>query len=258
MALQAVSAALGTALGLGQAVSGMVGQRKAKKEFFQAFDKQRTYKADPEIQKMLEARRGRLGMGLGSASRQIAEQGIASSAAQATSAAQQMGRGAGLSAIGAIQKQSQRGATQLAAMDEQAREQNLAGFERAAGAASSERARQFASESEKEQARTAIKGQQLASKREAVSRGLSGAAGALASFAGSEMDFGSGGAKKSAKASILPIEMNSGEPMATSVGRSATALVPGRISAKGKSGVPKYLNPASRNPSQGMITPWNY
>jgi hypothetical protein len=64
--------------------------------------------------------------------------------------------------------------------------------------------------------------------------------------------------KKSAKASILPIEMNSGEPMATSVGRSATALVPGRISAKGKSGVPKYLNPASRNPSQGMITPWNY
>jgi hypothetical protein len=188
MALQAVSAALGTALGLGQAVSGMVGQRKAKKEFFQAFDKQRTYKADPEIQKMLEARRGRLGMGLGSASRQIAEQGIASSAAQATSAAQQMGRGAGLSAIGAIQKQSQRGATQLAAMDEQAREQNLAGFERAAGAASSERARQFASESEKEQARTAIKGQQLASKREAVSRGLSGAAGALASFAGGLSD----------------------------------------------------------------------
>jgi hypothetical protein len=152
ISLQAVSAALGTALGLGQAVSGMIGQRKAKKEFFQSFDKQRTYKADPEIQKMLEARRGRLGMGIGSASRQIAEQGIASSAAQATSAAQQMGRGAGLSAIGAIQKQSQRGATQLAAMDEQAREQNLAGFERAAGAASSERARQFASESEKEQA----------------------------------------------------------------------------------------------------------
>jgi hypothetical protein len=185
MALQAVSAALGTAIGLGQAVSGMIGQRKAKKDFLGTFEKQRTYQADPEVQKMLEMRRGRLGMGLGSASRQIAEQGIASSAAQATSAAQQMGRGAGLSAIGAIQKQSQRGATQLAGMDEQAREQNVAGFERAVGAASSERARQFASESEKEQARTAIKGEQLAAKRAAVSQGLSGAIGSAASFAGS-------------------------------------------------------------------------
>jgi hypothetical protein len=181
---QMVAAGLGTVIGLGQAVGGMVGQRKAKKEFLGEFEKQRTYKADPEIQKMLEMRRGRLGMGLGSASRQLAEQGIASSAAQATSAAQQMGRGAGLATIGAIQKQSQRGATQLAGMEEQAREQNLAGFERAVGAASAERARQFASESEKEQARTAIKGEQLAAKRAAVSRGLSGAIGSLASFAG--------------------------------------------------------------------------
>jgi hypothetical protein len=181
--LGAAQKSIGTAIGLGQAVSGMIGQRKAKKEFLQSFDKQRTYKADPEVQKMLEMRRGRLGMGLGSASRQMAEQGIASSAAQATSAAQQMGRGAGLSAIGAIQKQSQRGATQLAGMDEQAREQNLAGFERAVGAASSERARQFASESEKEQARTAIKGEQLAAKRAAVSQGLSGAIGSATGVA---------------------------------------------------------------------------
>lgn len=180
---QMAAAGIGAALGLGQAISGMIGQRKAKKDFLGTFEKQRTYQADPEVQKMLEARRARLGMGLGAASRQIAEQGIASSAAQATSAAQQMGRGAGLSAIGAIQKQSQRGATQLAGMDEQAREQNLAGFERAVGAASSERARQFASESEKEQARTAIKGEQLAAKRAAVSQGLSGAIGSAASYA---------------------------------------------------------------------------
>lgn len=197
MALQAIAAGVGTAIGLGQAISGMVGQRKAKKEAFQAFDKQRTYQADPEVQKMLEMRRGRLGMGLGSASKQMAEQGIASSAAQATSAAQQMGRGAGLSAIGAIQKQSQRGTTQLAAMDEQAREQNLAGFERAVGAASSERAKQFASESEKEQARTAIKMQQLAAKKQAVSQGLSGAMGAASSFAGGGMDIGGGRKNKS-------------------------------------------------------------
>lgn len=181
---------LGTAIGLGQAVGGMIGMQKAKKEAFKSFDAQRTYKADPEVQKMLEMRRGRLGMGLGSASKQMAEQGIASSAAQATSAAQQMGRGAGLSAIGAIQKQSQRGTTQLAGMEEQAREQNLAGFERAVGAASSERARQFASESEKEQARTAIRMQQLAAKKQAVSQGLSGAIG---SATGVAMGGGEGG-----------------------------------------------------------------
>lgn len=186
--LGAAQKSIGTAIGLGQAVSGMIGQRKAKKEFLSAFDKQRTYKADPEVQKMLEMRRGRLGMGLGSASRQIAEQGIASSAAQATSAAQQMGRGAGLAAIGAIQKGSQKAGLQLAGMEEQAREQNLAGFERAVGAASSERARQFASESEKEQARTAIKGEQLASKRAAVSQGLSGAIGSAAGVAMSGED----------------------------------------------------------------------
>lgn len=196
MALQAIAAGIGAGIGLGQAVSGMIGQRKAKKEAFEAFDKQRTYKADPEVQKMLEMRRGRLGMGLGSASKQIAEQGIASSAAQATSAAQQMGRGAGLSAIGAIQKQSQRGATQLAGMEEQAREQNLAGFENAVGAASAERAKQFASESEKEQARTAIKMQQLAAKKQAVSQGLSGAASSLASFAGNTGADGSFSTKK--------------------------------------------------------------
>jgi hypothetical protein len=206
MALQAIAAGVGTAIGLGQAIGGAIGMPKAKREAFKAFDAQRTYKADPEVQKMLEMRRGRLGMGLGSASRQIAEQGIASSAAQATSAAQQMGRGAGLSAIGAIQKQSQRGATQLAAMDEQAREQNLAGFERAVGAASSERARQFASESEKEQARTAIRMQQLASKKQAVSQGLSGAAGAASSFALGGADVGSLGFKKKASSGVLGMD----------------------------------------------------
>lgn len=185
MTPQLIAAGIGATIGLAQAASGIIGQQKAKKESFKAFDSQRTYKADPEIARVLEMRRARLGMGLGAASKQLAEQGIASSAAQATTAAQQMGRGAGLSTIGAIQKQALRGSAQLASMDEQARDRNLAGFERAVGAASSERARQFASESEKEQARTAIRFQQLAAKRQAVSQGLSGAIGSAASFAGS-------------------------------------------------------------------------
>jgi len=230
-ASKAVGRQLGTVIGLGQAVSGMIGQRKAKKEFLQSFDKQRTYKADPEVQKMLEMRRGRLGMGLGSVSRQIAEQGIASSAAQATSAAQQMGRGAGLSAIGAIQKQSQRGATQLAAMDEQAREQNLAGFERAAGAASSERARQFASESEKEQARTAIKGEQLAAKRAAVSQGLSGAIGSATGVAmsgdGDGNSFFSPSAKKLANKATRRVTKMGRPAMSGSISAAEAGMFPG-------------------------------
>lgn len=226
--LGAAQKQIGTAIGLGQAVSGMIGQRKAKKEFLSAFDKQRTYKADPEIQKMLEMRRGRLGMGLGSASRQIAEQGIASSAAQATSAAQQMGRGAGLSAIGAIQKQSQRGATQLAAMDEQAREQNLAGFERAVGAASSERARQFASESEKEQARTAIKGEQLAAKRAAVSQGLSGAIGSAtgAAMSGDGFEF-SPNAKRLANRATRRVTKMGAPAMSGAISPAEAGMFPG-------------------------------
>jgi hypothetical protein len=226
--LGAAQKSIGTAIGLGQAVSGMIGQRKAKKEFLQSFDKQRTYKADPEVQKMLEMRRGRLGMGLGSASKQMAEQGIASSAAQATSAAQQMGRGAGLSAIGAIQKQSQRGATQLAAMDEQAREQNLAGFERAAGAASSERARQFASESEKEQARTAIKGEQLAAKRAAVSQGLSGAIGSATGVAmsGDDSTF-SPNAKRLAKRATRKVTRMGRPAMSGDVSAAEAGMFPG-------------------------------
>ena len=36
--LGAAQNSIGTAIGLGQAVSGMIGQRKAKKEFLQSFD----------------------------------------------------------------------------------------------------------------------------------------------------------------------------------------------------------------------------
>lgn len=232
MAIEALLGAaqkqIGTTIGLGQAISGMIGQRKAKKEFLSAFDKQRTYKADPEIAKMMEMRRARLGMGLGAASKQLAEQGIASSAAQATSAAQQMGRGAGLSAIGAIQKQSQRGTTQLAGMEEQAREQNLAGFERAVGAASSERARQFASESEKEQARTAIKGEQLAAKRQAVSQGLSGAIGSAtgAAMSGDGSTFSPNGKQLAAKATRRVTKM--GAPaMSGRISAAEAGMFPG-------------------------------
>lgn len=177
-------------LGLASAGAGALqagisafGMQKAKKQAFQAVDAIPTYTEDPEVKKMLEMRRARLGMGLGAASRQTAEQGIASSAAQATTAAQQMKPGSGLAAIGAIQKQSQRGATQLASMEEQARERNVAGFERAVGAAGAERQRRMASEKEKAQTKANIRLEQLAAKKAAVQQGLNAFASGLTTAA---------------------------------------------------------------------------
>lgn len=194
----------GAILGLGEAGVGALqagisafGMQKAKKNMFQEFDKIQTYKADPEIQKILEMRKARLGMGLGSATKQQAMQGIESSAAQATTAAQQMKAGAGLGVLGKIQKTSQAGKLNLAAQDEAARERSMGAYERAAGLASAERAKQFASEKEKQEARYNIRAQQLAAKKQAVQQGinaigagLSAAAGAQAFEGGSKDDAG--------------------------------------------------------------------
>lgn len=217
-------------LGLGSAAAGALqagisafGMQKAKKQAFQAVDAIPTYTEDPEVKKMLEMRRARLGMGLGAAAKQTAEQGIASSAAQATTAAQQMRPGSGLAAIGAIQKQSQRGATQVAGMEEQAREKNLLGFERAVGEAGAERQRRMASEKEKAQTKANIRLEQLAAKKAAVQQGLNAFASGLttaatAGMGGEEGLAGMfkkkanfGGLTKAARSkSVLPFEQGYG------------------------------------------------
>ena len=149
-----VEAALGTAgaaIGLGQALAGSIGMANAKKQAFQSIDKIKTYQANPEIAKYLQMRRQKLGTGLGSVATELGKQGIASSAGQATANAMQMGRGAGLSALGAILKQSQSATNQLAGQSFNAEAQNMNAFGQAASQAGLEREKQFRSEQEKEQ-----------------------------------------------------------------------------------------------------------
>jgi len=122
-------------------------------------------------------RQARLGMGLGATTRQIAQQGIGTSAAAATRAAGLQGRGSALSTIGAIQKQSERGYQQLALQEESAQERSRQAYERAASIAASEKYRQFASEQEKQQLKANIALEKLAARRAMLAQGLSGLTG---------------------------------------------------------------------------------
>lgn len=171
-------AAIGMAAGGLQAAISGIGMGKAKKDVEKEVGAIQTYTADPEIQRVLQMRQARLGMGLGAATRQILQQGLGTSQAQSIRAAQQMGRGGGLSTIGAIQKQTQRGLQQLAMQEEQAQERSRQAYEGAARLASAERARQFQSEQEKQQLKANIALEKLAARRASIAQGLGGLTGA--------------------------------------------------------------------------------
>lgn len=195
MSPSVIAGLVGAGVGALQAGIGAIGLGKTKKAAMESVEGLPTYTADPEIQRALEMRKARLGMGLGATTRQIAEQGIGTAAAQATRAATQFGRGAGLSSIGAIQRQAQRGIQQLAMQEEQAQEMNRRAFEGAARMSASERTKQFASEQEKEQLKTNIKLEQLAARRAAIGQGLSGITSAATGLAMSGLGGGTGKVK---------------------------------------------------------------
>lgn len=174
--LAAIGMGVGALQALGSGISIPFAASKAKK----AVEGISTYKVDPEVLKILEMRRARLGMGFGGAARGLAIQGIESAAAGATTAAQQMGRGAGLATIGAVQKRRGAQYQELAAKEEQLQEEQRRAYERTAGAATAERARQFASQQEKEQLRASIALEKLASARAGLSQGISGITGSAA------------------------------------------------------------------------------
>lgn len=182
----AIGAGIGILGGLSQALIGGIGAGRARKDSEKAIEAIKTYTADPEIQKMLAMRKARLGMGLGATTKQLALQGIGTSAAAATRAAGLQGKGAALSTIGAVQKQSQRGYQQLAAQEEAAQEESRRAYERAGMAASAERARQFQSEQEKQQLKANIELEKLAARRAMLSQGLQGLTMAGMSLVGSD------------------------------------------------------------------------
>lgn len=165
---------IGAGIGGLQAGISAIGMGKARKRAEQGIEAISTYTASPEASAFLQEAKQRVGTGLGATATDIAKQGIGASAAQATRAALMSGRGSGLSLIGAIQKQQQRGFQDLARQSAQAEQMNLARYGQGVQLYGMERARQFQSEQEKQQLKANIELERLAARRAMLAQGLSG------------------------------------------------------------------------------------
>lgn len=194
---EAAQKQIGTVIGLGQAGIGAIGMRKTRRAADKAIEGIGTYTESPEVQKLYQMQQGRLGAGLGAQARGIAKEGIDASTGRAVTQAQQMGRGSGLAAIGALTAGRQRAFRDLAGQDAMAEERNIGRFSQASQLMSGERARRMAGQQEKSQLKANIALQKLAAKRAMVSQGLSAAAGSAATAAmGSPVNFTSKLTKK--------------------------------------------------------------
>lgn len=180
----ATGLALGSAaLGLGQSLISAFGMKDANKKAQEGIESIPTYTASPEAAAFLQAAKQRLGTGRGGYATQIAKEGVQTAAQRAVKAALASGKGAGIGLIGAIQKGEERGFRGIS-MDEAAAEQaNLARYGQATQLFGMERARQFASEQEKQQLKANIELERLAARRAMLAQGLSGLTSGLSSAA---------------------------------------------------------------------------
>jgi hypothetical protein len=182
----ALPVALGLAsagIGALQAVGGLIGARGQQKKATEAVEGIGTYKMSPEALSYLQEAKQRVGTGYGAIATDIAKQGIGASAAQATRAALMSGKGGGLGLIGAIQKQQARSFQDWARQSAQAENINLSRLGQATQLYGMERARQFASEQEKQQLKANIELEKVAAKRAMLSQGLSGLMSGLSTAA---------------------------------------------------------------------------
>lgn len=173
----------GAGIGALQAGISAIGMGKARKKAEEGVESIQTYTASPEAAAFLQEAKQRVGTGLGATATDIAKQGIGASAAQATRAALMSGKGAGLGLIGAIQKQQSRSFQDLARQSAQAEQMNLARYGQGVQLYGMERARQFASEQEKQQLKANIELERLAARRAMLAQGLSGLTSGLSSAA---------------------------------------------------------------------------
>ena len=181
--LEAAQKSIGTTIGLGQAAIGAIGMRKVRRAADKAIEGIGTYTESPEIQKLYKMQQQRLGTGLGATARGVAKEGIEASTGQAVTQAQQMGRGSGLAAIGALAAGRQRAFRDLAGQEAAAEERNIGRFTQATQLSASDRARRMEGQQEKAQLKANVALQRLAAKRAMVSQGLAAAAGSAASAA---------------------------------------------------------------------------
>jgi hypothetical protein len=158
-------------VGAAQAITGLIGMGKAKRKANAAIDAMSTYRPSQEISGVYEGAKMRSTKGLGGAARQLATQGIEAGAQAAMGASQD--RKAGLGMIGSIQAQRQKGALQLAGQEDAAQRQNQAALTQAAGLEAREKEKAFKSQQEKQSLKANVALQEVASKRAAISQGLS-------------------------------------------------------------------------------------
>jgi hypothetical protein len=171
-----------SAVGMGQAISGMVGMRKAKRKADAAVEAMGTYTPSQEIGQVYEGAKLRSTTGLGGASKKLATEGIERAATGALAAAQD--RKAGLGLVGTSEEMKQRGALQVAKMEEEAQTRNQASLTQAAGLQGAEREKSFKSAQEKKSLKANIALQEVGAKRAAVTQGLGAMAQGFGNAAG--------------------------------------------------------------------------
>lgn len=173
-----------SAVGIGQAVGGMINMRKAKNKANAAIEGIETYTPSKEISGVYEGAKMRSTKGLGGASKQLATRGIEAGAQAAMGASKD--RKAGLAMIGGVQAQRQEGALKLAGMEESALERNQGTLTQAAGMMAGEKEKGFRSRQEKQSLKANVALQQVAAKRAAISQGLGAAAQGLGNAANAQ------------------------------------------------------------------------
>jgi hypothetical protein len=169
-------------VGTAQAITGMIGMGKAKRKAEAAVEAIGTYRPAQEIGQVYEGAKLRSTTGLGGASKQLATQGIERAATGALAASQD--RRAGLGLVGTSQEMKQRGALQLAKMEEEAQARNQAALTQTARMQGAEKEKSFKSAQEKQSLKANIALQEVGAKRAAITQGFGAVAGGLATAAG--------------------------------------------------------------------------
>ena len=164
-----------------QTATGLIGMRKKKREAQAAIDAIGTYTPDQGVLQATESAKMRSTKGLSGSSRKLATEGIESAAMTAYKQAKDLRSGQGL--VGTGEAMRQKGALQLAKMEEEAKVRNEQSAMSAARVGAAEKEKGFKSAQEKQSLKANVALQEVAAKRAAVSQGLGAIAGGLSAGA---------------------------------------------------------------------------
>lgn len=172
-----------SAIGLGQAVAGLIGMRKAQRAADAAVDAIDTLKPSQEIAGIYQGAKLRSTKGLSGAAKTLAKQGAAAATSSAMRSSQD--RKAGLAMVGATVGAEQDANLKLAERESAAQSQSQAALVQAAGMSAADAEKVQKSRQEKQSLKANIAMQKVQAKKQMVSQGLAGMAGGASTAAGS-------------------------------------------------------------------------